>query len=434
MAKKPTTNTNDQKIEFPEVDMNSVLASGITFTMGEAMRLVGSQFVEVPNLRSIRENGYHRDGMLMLVGKPGIGKTTKLEYLARSNDIDFSYIDFAGTELADNLGMSMPIEDPNRPGQYVRLSFGKPYRKPESGRVQGLTLINEALGGNADQQKQFRSLLSKREITEMKLHPGHVLVGDSNPATAKFFTNRNLDYSLQSRIFFIPVTNDPDENLRFMAANDVQDNIVIPVTGNPVKLTRTHSDSAGGAFHEMLYLFLRKFGTGSHGFLNAVDPRRWTMISCALSRMESSGLVDQALMQKFLSIALPESIVTAYNSFAARGDDPRYYPVRGDHFFEADKAGHAAHMKLVNHWIESSELNIMLGYTVTEIIDYMRTLQKFTPTQISYLRDLATTIDPTQFLLIIRGASYHGTIINQIFEATKGTRAEAELEELNGRR
>jgi len=423
MAKKPATSTNDKDVKIPEVDMATVLNSGIKFTMNEAIRLVASQFVEVPNFHSLHQNGYHRDGMLLLIGEAGISKTTQLKHLAAVNDIDFSTLEFAGTEVADNLGMSTPIEDPENKGQYLRLNFGKIYQKPKGKRGLGMTLVNEALGGDPRQQQQFRAFLSNRSLAGSDLDPGHILVGDSNPANSRYFTNRGLDFSLQSRLFFIPVEDEFDEAMRFYAGNNTQDDIIIPEVGKPVKITRN-------GFHETLYFFLRKTGGGTHGYFKIGNRRRWSMISTFITRMESSGLVDAKLLGKFLSIAMPAAVVNDYGNFTARGDDPKFYPIRGDHFFEADKPTHDGHMKLLKGWMENTDLNIMTGFTVTEFIDYLRGMTKMTATQMKYMTDVVNTIEVTQTLQIIRGATYNGTVMTQLFETTKGTKAERELYEL----
>lgn len=334
-------------------------------TVADAITIVMSQFVEVPGLPSVKESGFHRDCCLVLLGEAGITKTVSIRKAAEANGLAFTLVEFAGGEMADNLPINSLEEDPDHPGQHRKLTFGPLYRKPESPSGMGLALINEGLGADARQQQQIRSLLSNRQLMGVPIHPGWTFVMDSNPATNKYFTNRGLDNSIEHRMFCIPVEASYESAMRRWSGTPAS--CIPPKLPSEKDLKKVELTPWG--INTRVYDFLR---VNSPYFYCGFD-RRWEMFSLVYSRMVASGIVSEPTINRFINMAWPNDVATAFQESLTKGDDPKYWPIRGDVLLKCSEAEFTKHKAVIEGWKDSETLNSMIGFTLLNVMDYLST-------------------------------------------------------------
>jgi len=363
-------------------------------SVAEAIQIVVSQFVDVPGLPKVGERGWHRDFAIALIGESGVSKTVSIEAAARSNDLDFAVMDFAGTEVGDALPINEMAEDPDHPGQHRKLTFGKYYRRPEGKRGLGILLINEGLGASVDQQKQMRAFISKRELAGGRIDDGWVFIMDANPVIAKYFSNKSLDYSLEHRLFCLPVGPSYEATMRRWSS--APGTCFAPVIPDKIK----DVDLAPWGVNGQIYDFLRMNGD----YHNCGYDRRWDMFSILYTRILAAGICNEITVSRFIDLVWPDDIATAFKKSLSRGTDQRYWPIRGDVLLNTKSTEHKKLMDVMTAWKTDDNLNFMLGFTLLNVIDYIVGLEvKLTETQLARMVEFAGLLTNDQISRLAMG-------------------------------
>jgi hypothetical protein len=410
---------------FPFRTLQYIYTNSEPVTVDTALRYVLSMACRVPDMPDPTDPRSERDFMLVQVGPPGIGKTKRLEQVCHMNDLDFCFMEFAGTEVEDNLPIAVAQEDPNHPGTFKKLGYGPLYQEPKGRRKTGICLVNECLGADPRQQQQMRAFLSNRQLAGVPIHDGWIMVGDTNPLGSEYLDNKPMTRSLESRCMYIPVQGNYETSMNFWAGNARTDHLMLPEVGSPVPLTP-------GKIYEPLYMFLRMFGGDSdHSFFQAADPRRWTALSTVLARMHSAGLVSAGEQIKFLGYVLNDGVVAAYQTMLQTGTDPIHYPVQGHKFIQATEKDHKTHMGYLTKWEKDTNKNLLVGCTVYEVIGYLKGLGEdadLDPQEKTNLKDLITQVSDTHAGNIIE--SMTGRLAHKVWDLLWGTGKEKSLKDL----
>jgi hypothetical protein len=197
-------------------------------TVQQAIKFLLAETIDVPNMpRKIWNRGDHKDAIVALIGPHGISKTSQIKASAKKAELDFCRLEFAGTESEDNLPIATQQEDPNRPGQYKKLAYGKLWSKPESKTGRGICLISEGLGADRKQQQQMRAFISERELAGVKVADGWIFVLDSNFGN-EYTDVQQITRSLEARMFFIPVQGNFENAMKYWSGYDTLADIDYP--------------------------------------------------------------------------------------------------------------------------------------------------------------------------------------------------------------
>ena len=336
-----------------------VVQSGLKFSYSEISKIILSELSGYrgrPDVLSVGNNNPVTK-MYALCGPHGMGKTYFIKKFAALHKIPVRRIVFGEKEVEDALGI--PSEESEERGHHSMLAPpGFPAEPPEisiTGKYdlipgrdvsgssfsgKGILLINEFCTANAKQESQLRSLISDRMIGDHRVGDGWLIIGDTNPLDHKYHTVNQLDESVQSRVFLLPVESTYEDAMTFWQAS--------------------------GHLSPIMYSFLRL----NRDFWKEVDNRRWVAAGDAAQCL-IAGSAPEAVIGKTLAVALNEVISSAFLKFRHYGDDPYYYPILANDYMSASETVHEGHMKLIERWKKDATKGTMVSVTAADLKDWV---------------------------------------------------------------
>jgi MoxR-like ATPase len=405
-----------------------VQESGISFTLDEIRQTIKAEVEGFPGRPTMWKRGDNPVvKMLALSGPHGIGKTFFVKSLASELQIPIRRMVFGEKEVEDNLGIPSSEQIPGSPGHHIMLAPpGFPMETPESETTskfdllpdrdiskskykgRGILLINEFCTANPKQESQLRSLISDRCLGDHYLGDGWIIIGDTNPLDQKYTTVNQLDESVQSRIFLMPVRSTYEEAMRFWQAT--------------------------GYVRNYVYKFLRI----NHPFWPALDNRRWTAISDSVECWMNNKL-PESLIGRLMSIAANDTISAAFVKFIHHGDNPLYYPLTAKEYLLADEKAHKEHLALFDKWVGHQELQILMSVTTMDVGDWLHQAPLLHKFKNADERDLVLDravecmerVGAAQSTIIVEQT--HNTLQDEIYEHIAGTKLETKMNELSNR-
>jgi hypothetical protein len=385
----------------------------------EAIKFVIAETVMVPNMpRETWAKGQHKDAIIALIGGHGISKTAVIKASAARTGLDFCRLEFAGTESEDNLPIATQQEDPDKPGQYRKLAYGKLYQRPQGKLGRGICLISEGLGADRKQQQQMRAFISERELAGVPIADGWTFCLDSN--FGNVYTDiQQITRSLEARMFFIPVQGSFEYSMKHWQGYNTLDAIQYPANGIGAEVEVTP-----GGMYGPLYNFLRMWGNDDkHNAFMGADPRRWTEIGDSLARQQASGFISKEESLQFFGLMVGDKLAGLYAQMLEWGDDPRYFPIAAHKLVKATKEEHAKHMELIKYWRDArNDKTFLIACTIMELSGYVENIYrdnatKMKPAEVANLVDLVRNVESYQAQLLIMAANRD--IQNAIFDAIK---------------
>lgn len=343
--------------------IESVWESGKRYDFTEVDQLVRAELTGFEGRNSPYDRGNQNVAkMMMMLGEAGIGKTSFWKELAVKYKIPLRIINFGEVEVEDNLGIPKAQEGSDY--HAVQAPPGFPLHTPEADvsseydvlpgrdisasdfKGKGIVLFNEVCTVNPKQESQLRSAISERKIGYNRIADGWILVADSNPSDTKYTTVNKLDYSLEARIFALPVNVSFRDSMSFWRRTQI--------------------------LGDRLYGFLRMKGETTWQY---ADNRRWTSVADTVQCLLAAKAAPTAV-GKFLGITIDPAVGTEFEAYMRFGDDPVHYPIPVRQLLSCTKEEHASHMKLADIWKKDPDKQALLGATAQDLREHLHEQHK----------------------------------------------------------
>lgn len=296
--------------------------SPATFTQVRA--IMQEQFYHDDKIAPPWDGRYSASDCIVLVSRPGIGKSSLIRSLAQELDMEFKRFQLA-SEAEDSYGVfnKSNVED----GQH---SFTQapwiPINPPKSQSGRGILLLDEINTASPDQQKTLSHILTdgfKAGWFGKKFAPGWFIMGAANPDEPGCWLNEMLDSRLRERVTIVQVQPTFDEVMSFLA-----DRISPMVAG-----------------------FL--FQYNEHLFKERNSPRRWEEFGVRWARHEAADMLthDQAIDFYMGGEFAVESKKFFRDYIASEGRDD-FFPITARAIRDANEAELRALKSRLAKWIE----------------------------------------------------------------------------------
>lgn len=200
---------------------------------------------------------------VLIEGPTGIGKSEIVAQAANEMGIGRITLDLSLLEPSDLIGLPRIVNG--------KTTYAVPSFLPDEGK--GILILEEPNRAAVPVRNAVLQLLSGRRLNKYELPPGWVVVAPANPDDPDYDVDR-LDAALRGRFMVLIVKPDRGAWIKWATARGVHPAII--------SLVARHD----AAFDE-------------------VPPRRWTLLSAALSALSPADLEDDEFARDVLSGFLP---------------------------------------------------------------------------------------------------------------------------------
>lgn len=337
--------------------------------------------------------------IMVLLGEPGIGKSTILKRVlieklktATGENWRAKLLHVGTRGMEDNTGLPIIKEQQGR----KIAGWAAPEQIPgavhwlnDDGTPAGYTLgiFDELPSATPHVQDQIRELIDgTMPGSGDPIDPQCVFVGAGNPPEAKHITVNVIDDAIEKRF---------------------QVYAVVPTTE---ELLQVWSDSS--IMPDLMYRFLM---VNTHAIQN-LSPREWEGISkFAMYVKESGG--SQTDVFSVLSRALQEcpDVLATLRVYFQHGDDPMYYPIRGNKLLAATEKELQSYLKIMEAWVSDNSRGALLGASIN---DLQRMLKLATNEELKGNKTAATNVyEVLNFL----ASNKRADMVKALFEVTHST-------------
>ena len=285
----------------------------------------------------------------IIIGDPGIGKSTTMRLLAdklaavTGKPCRTMMWHVATQGFEDNTGL--PIIDEVNEGEHIQkvAKFAKANHVP--GAVwwpDGYTIgvLDELPTASIPVQNQIREMIDG-QLNGEPLDPNCILLGTGNPPSAEYLTVNALDAAIESRLKVIIAQPSKEELLSVWSD-------IMP---------------------DLIYGFLLT----NDGFIGALTPREWVGVAMdAQDVKDGGGTLDDQISEVTLDLVGKADVQEALRRYLKFGNSPEYYPILGRDMVNANAEKMKEYMARLKKWVNDSN-DGLLGATTT---DFSRVLSK----------------------------------------------------------
>lgn len=303
-----------------ESRLQKAWAGSIRFSLTEVAQVIKAELAKVDG---VDDQDSDVCKAILMVGEAGIGKSQIFAQTCAAVGAEAIKHHHGATVPEDNHGNPMISGDKT---VHAVAAHCVPFqRAPRSTSGRGAWLLDETLSGSSKEHETFLRMVIDRRLDEHTMYPGWLLVGATNPPTAKYTTVREPDHSLEDRFIIMPVEVSADDRLAYWS-------------GRMPKL-----------MHQFLLMNVKNSVVTD--MVTRLSSRQWSVLAHTIAKLDAakSGI---NVISKVMNINAGIEIGTAFTEFLAKGSDPNCWPIAAADLMNADAQQYTVYANRVERWAE----------------------------------------------------------------------------------